>query len=90
MLAHTAGPTCAQAALGGPLALLMIPQGEQALCLQLDQFLVLLAKMQVEGLIPLLSPRPRHEPLCPLVAHDGTVALTLLVHEDGSSPKRCH
>lgn len=65
----------------------MVPKGEQAFWLQLDQFLVLLAKMQAEGLIPLLSLCPRHEPLCPLVAHDGTVLLTLLVHEDGGSPK---
>lgn len=50
-MAQTADLTRVQAALGDPLT----PQGEQALWLQLDQFPVLLAKMQAEGLIPLLS-----------------------------------
>lgn len=65
-MAHAAVLTCVQAALGGPLALLVVPQGEQALWLQLDQFLVLLAKTQVEGLIPLRSlPAPGTSPFVP-------------------------
>lgn len=68
-MAHTAGPPCVQAALGGPLALLITPK--QALWLHLEQFLVLLTKMQAEGLIPLLSLCPRNEPFCPLVVHGG-------------------
>lgn len=70
-MAHRAGPACAQAALGGPLALLVVPKGNR-----LDQFLVLPAKMQAEGLIPLLSlPVPGMSPFVPRLP---MVALWLL------------
>jgi len=65
-VAHAAGPACVWAALGDTLALLMAPRGEQALWLQLDQFLVLLAQNAGNGADPTAPPPgPGISPLAP-------------------------